>query len=76
MRFLDILEREDGCLSLPRMAAVIGFIVACIMMVAELFGFEAKHLPEFLLFVSSLFGFCYGSKHLDIKMGGGKPNAH
>lgn len=63
----EILQREDGCASLPRCCALFSFLMCCIFMIAELFGFEAKHLPDFMLFSSGLFGWCAGSKYLDIK---------
>lgn len=72
MNFIEILQREDNCLSLPRICAFIGFIVLCGMMIAELFGYDAKHLPEFMAFESSMFAFCCGSKYLDIKKDGVK----
>lgn len=67
MKLFEILEREDNCLSLPRICAVVGFLIICCGLVAECFGIDIKHLPEFMAFDTGLFAWCGGSRYLDIK---------
>lgn len=74
-KFWEILEREDGCLSLPRIAATVGFVVIVALLLLEPLVGEFPHLSQFMTFDSGLFVYCLGSKFLDLKAGPIKPPA-
>lgn len=67
MKWIEILQREDDCLSLPRISALVCLVVTIALMIGESFGHDAKHLPEFMAFTAGLFGYCGGSRYLDQK---------
>lgn len=67
MKWIEILQREDDCLSLPRISALVCLVVTIALMITEAFGHEVKHLPEFMLFTGGLFGYCGGSRYFDQK---------
>lgn len=68
MKFFEIIEREDGAVSMVRVMACILFI-AYIVLYALAF-FTGKNLPyfgEFSAFTASVIFSTLGSKYLDIK---------
>lgn len=68
MKFLEIIEREDGAVSMVRvMACIIFLLYACLYTLAFVTGKSLPYFGEFSAFTASVIFSTLGSKYLDIK---------
>ena len=65
-KFWEMLQREDGCLGLPRVLGFVAFCVVMLMLVFELvLNKKCEHLPAAMTFCVSLLTVAAGSKYID-----------
>lgn len=68
MKLLEIIQREDGAVSMVRCMAVVMFIIYIGLYIwAFAAGKELPHFSEFSAFTASVIFSTLGSKYLDIK---------
>ena len=68
MNFLDIIQREDGAVSMVRVMACIMFIAYLVLYIVAFFtGKNLPYFAEFSAFTASVIFSTLGSKYLDIK---------
>lgn len=68
MKFLEIIEREDGAVSMVRLMACIMFVIYVVLYVlAFATNKQLPYFAEFSTFTASVIFSTLGSKYLDIK---------
>lgn len=68
MKLLEIIQREDGAVSMVRVMACIMFIFYVVLYtVAFITGKQLPYFSEFSAFTASVIFSTLGSKYLDIK---------
>ena len=68
MKFLEIIQREDGAVSMVRVMACIMFLLYIVLyVIAFITGKQLPYFAEFSTFTASIVFSTLGSKYLDIK---------